>query len=59
MYAARMYNEQEHIHLPGIYGAVTTGDEWKFLKLIEDTAYIDKPSYYMGDIQKIIAILLL
>lgn len=57
MYAARLYNEQEDIHLPCIYGAVTSGDEWKFLKLSGDTAYIDKPSYYLSDIQKIIGIL--
>ncbi len=57
MYAARLYNEREEIHLPCIYGGVTTGDEWKFLKLIEDTAYIDKPYYYMSDLPKIIGIL--
>ncbi len=58
MYAARLYNEQENIHLPCIYGGVTTGNEWKFLKLIEDTAYIDKLYYYISNIQKIIGILL-
>jgi len=57
MYAAVLYNEREEIHLPCIYGAVTTGDEWKFLKLEEDTAYIDRPSYYMSDLAKIIGIL--
>jgi hypothetical protein len=58
MYAARLYNEKENHHVPCIYGGVTTGDEWKFLKLIQDTAYIDKLSYYMSDLQKIIGILL-
>jgi hypothetical protein len=58
MYAARLYNKQENRHVPCIYGGVTTGDEWKFLKLIDDTAYIDQPYYYMSDIQKIIGILL-
>jgi len=57
MYAAVLYNEREEIHLPCIYGAVTTGDEWKFLKLEKDTAYIDRPSYYMSDLAKIIGIL--
>jgi hypothetical protein len=57
MYAARIYNEKENNRLPCIYGAVTTGDEWKFLKLIKDSAYIDIQSYYMSDIKKIIGIL--
>lgn len=58
MYAARLYNEQENIHLPCIYGGVTTGDEWKFLKLHGDTAYIDKLSYYLSDLPKIMGILM-
>jgi hypothetical protein len=57
MYAARLYNKREGIHLPCIYGVVTTGDEWKFFKLAEDMAYIDRPSYYMSDLEKIIGIL--
>ncbi len=57
MYAARLYNERENHNLPYIYGAVTTGDEWKFIKLIKDSAYIDNQSYYMSDIKKIVRIL--
>jgi hypothetical protein len=36
---------------------VTTGDEWKFLKLSEDTVFIDKPSYYISGIGKIMGVL--
>jgi hypothetical protein len=57
MYAAKLYNEKENRLLPCIYGAVTTGDEWKFLKLAEDTVFIDKPSYYISSIGKIMGIL--
>ncbi len=58
MYAAKIYNEQEHHDISCIYGVVTTGDEWKFLKLIQNIAYIDKQSYYLSDICKIIGILI-
>jgi len=58
MVAAAIYNEQEQRHVPSIYGGVTTGDEWKFLKLVQDTVYIDKQSYYLSDIPKIIGILM-
>ncbi len=57
MYAAHLYNQQENLTLPCIYGAVTTGDEWKFLKLVERTAYIDRDSYYISNIEQILGIL--
>ena len=57
MYAARIYNEKEGYHLPCIYGAVTTGDEWKFLKLDNDAAYIDADVYHISQVGKIIGIL--
>ena len=58
MYAAQLYNSKEgNSDLPYIYGAVTTGDEWKFVKLKEKVAYIDNDLYYMSDVKKIIGIL--
>jgi hypothetical protein len=57
MYAVKLYNEKENRPLPCIYGAVTTGDEWKFLKLAEDTVFIDKPYYYISGIGKIMGVL--
>lgn len=58
MYAAQLFNQQEQQVMPYIYGAVTSGDEWKFLKLSNDIVYIDQMSYYINDIKKIIAILI-
>jgi len=58
MYAAQLYNERENNYdLRCIYGAVTTGNEWKFIQLIKDTAYIDSDYYYITDLPKIISIL--
>lgn len=57
MYAAKIYNEKEGRNLPCQYGAVTTGDEWKFIKLENDTAAIDLDVYYVSEIDKIIGIL--
>jgi hypothetical protein len=57
MYAAQLYNEKENCNLPCIYGSVTTGNEWKFIKLVKNTAYIDTDWYYISDIKKIIGIL--
>lgn len=57
MYAANLFNERENTNLPVIYGAVTTGDEWRFLTLEGQTISIDIDSYYISNIQKIIGIL--
>ncbi len=56
MTAAKIYNEREGHAVSCIYGAVTTGHAWKFLKLEEDTAYIDIEDYYIKYPQKIIGI---
>ena len=57
MYASQIYNEKEGYDLSSVYGGVTTGDEWKFVKLTKDTAYIDADNYYINDIEKIVGIL--
>jgi hypothetical protein len=57
MYAANLFNERENVNLPIIYGAVTTGDEWKFLQLEKQKISIDIDSYYISNIEKIIGIL--
>lgn len=58
MYAAQIYNQKENCIVDCIYGAVTTGDEWKFIKFQNNQAYIDKDLYYIRDLEKIIAILI-
>jgi hypothetical protein len=58
MYAARLFNEREGHPTPCVYGAVTTGDEWKFLKLMGDAAHIDRDAYYLNQLPKILGILL-
>lgn len=41
-----------------IYGALTTGDIWKFLQLVESKLLIDLNNYYISDLNKILSILL-
>ncbi|WPD24900.1 MAG: hypothetical protein SD837_10105 [Candidatus Electrothrix scaldis] len=58
MYASRLFNEQEGgAGLAKIYGAVTTGNAWKFLKYEDGVAYIDVPEYHIADPGKIVGIL--
>jgi len=60
MVAARIFNEREGKPVPIIYGAVTNGFTWQFLKLENQTLFIDSQRYgtanlpqLLGAIQKI------
>ena len=57
MIAAQIFNQQEGNELPAIYGVVTTGTIWRFLKLVGKTVEIDLSEYYIKDINKILGIL--
>jgi hypothetical protein len=62
MLAARIYNEREQNqsmnHNEPIFGVVTSGTNWKFLKLEEQLISIDLNEYYLSNIGKILGILL-
>ena len=58
MIAAQIFNEGEGNAVEVIYGAVTTGEIWKFLKLVGAVASIDLSDYYIvRDVPKILGIL--
>ena len=58
MIAAQMFNEREGNAIETIYGAVTTGEIWKFLKLVGAVASIDLSDYYIvRDVPNILGIL--
>lgn len=57
MIATQLFNQREGNSLDSIYGVVTTGTVWKFLKLTEKTAFIDISDYYIKEIDKILGIL--
>ncbi len=58
MVAARIFNERDGEGLTTIHGAVTTGTNWRFLKLDGDVLYVDRPEYPLEPVGKILAILL-
>lgn len=58
MVAARYFNQNQGSEVNRIYGAVTTGTNWKFLILEETTLYIDSVEYYINQVDKILGILL-
>lgn len=52
---AKIFNEKKGIKLPKIYGCVTTGDEWLFMKLEQDIT-VDIRKYYLIEIEEIMGI---
>ncbi|MDH6062002.1 hypothetical protein NWP17_16435 [Chrysosporum bergii ANA360D] len=57
MVAAKLFNEREGNDITTIYGTVTTGTNWKFLKLINQVVEIDLSEYYINNVGKILGIL--
>ncbi|NJM62564.1 MAG: hypothetical protein HC849_23975 [Oscillatoriales cyanobacterium RU_3_3] len=58
MLAAQSFNQNRGNEVDRIYGAVTTGTNWKFLILEAATVYIDRIEYYIKEVDKILGILL-
>lgn len=59
MVAAQMFNGiYTHRETSSVYGAVTSGTEWKFLKLVGTELSIDVKNYYINEVDIIISILM-
>src|SRR5262245_13300460 len=58
MVAARFFNQQRQNSIATIYGVVTTGNLWKFLRLVGATAYVDAAEYHIKEVERIVGILL-
>jgi hypothetical protein len=58
MVAARLFNERKGQSLPAIYGAVTTGEVWRFLKLENGRVYVDREERFLKPVERLLGILL-
>lgn len=54
MYAARLFNQKHGNEINSIYGIVTTGSEWLFLKLTENTLVVDEERYFLDNLPKLL-----
>jgi hypothetical protein len=59
MIAAQMFNAKEGTVIEAIYGAVTTGTTWRFLRLIGTQIWIDDREYFINELDHILGILML
>ena len=57
MIAAQKFNQANEQEIPTIYGSVTTGTQWQFLKLSGKDLTIDTTEYSLAPIERILGIL--
>ena len=57
MVGMRVFNERYGTPFPALYGAVSSGSNWQFLRLEGDVLTIDQPEYYLGEVNTILGIL--
>lgn len=54
---AQIYNESENKKINAIYGCVTNGLEWQFIKLKDKNLYIHEKIYYFNEIELVLGVL--
>jgi len=57
MLAAQIFNQRENNSVPMIYGCVTTGENWQFLRLQDAQLIIDRNRYFFISLSIILGIL--
>jgi len=57
MVGAQIFNTREENKTDSVFGCVTTGEDWQFLKLSGDTLFIDSIRYYIDNVEKILGVL--
>jgi hypothetical protein len=54
--AAQIFNAAEERPIDTLYGIITSGTEWKFLRLQGTNATIDTDLYYLDNVEKIVGV---
>ena len=54
---AKMMNEKDGKIIDSLYGCSTTGQEWRFLKYIENQIVVDETYYHVRELPKLLGIL--
>ena len=57
MYAAQIFNESQGSSIQSIFGAITIGTIWRFLKLEQQVVSIDIGEYYLQNVDKVLGVL--
>ena len=58
MLAAQLFNQQKNNQISCIYGIITTGSNWKFLRLTKNQVDIEAWEHFIGDLEDLLGILI-
>ncbi len=56
MVGSRIFNQKRNKDIETIFGCVTTGAEWRFLKLQDEKLLLDSEEYYISNVDEIIGV---
>ena len=56
MFAAAIFNKRSENNFQTIFGCVTTGENWQFLKLEDSVATVDSERFYISEIENILGV---
>ena len=54
--AAQIFNQRDQVSVESLFGCVTTGEAWHFLKLAQKVIVIDQERYYLDQLPAILGI---
>jgi hypothetical protein len=57
IFASQLFNQQSSTPIDSVFGVVTTGSAWKFLRLQQSVVTLDVKEYYIDNASKILGIL--
>jgi len=57
MIGAQLFNQRKQNQITRIYGVITTGSNWKFLRLIDNRVDIEAREHFIGDLDGLLGIL--
>ena len=57
MVAAQQFNQERHTTIETVYGAVTTGNLWKFLRLSTTVVSVDITEYHISQVEQVVGML--
>jgi len=57
MFAAGIFNERRGDDRPVIHGAVTTGSDWRFLRLKGAEVEVDREEYYLREVERVVGVM--
>lgn len=57
MVAVQLFNQEHKTPLETVYGVITTGTNWQFVRLAQTTVYIDRTEYHISAAERIVGIL--